>query len=91
MAGSDRLAAFMFHPFFFFPHRGGRCLVLVGRFIPRRLFTSQLFESQALASDVLRGLDKPIRIVAFAVIEYETLFVKIAEKMKRFYRNNRCL
>jgi hypothetical protein len=59
----------------------------VARFIPRRLFASQLFESQPLASHVLRGFDKAIRVITLAVIESETLLVKVAKKVKWFDRN----
>src|SRR5258705_1163425 len=75
------------YAFRFFPRLGGRCLVLVARFIPLRLLASQLLESETFASDVLSGFDKAIRVIAFAVIESECLFVKVSEKVKRFDRN----
>jgi len=86
-ADFNRVSAFMLQPFFFFPRRGGRCAVSVGRFIPPRLFASQFPIGNALASDALRGLDEPIRIIALAVVESKALLVKVAEQMKRFYRN----
>lgn len=79
----------MFHPFFFLPRFGAprRGVTSVARFIPRRLFASQLLESQTLASDVLRCLEKAIRIVALAVVEPKALFIEITKKMKWLYRN----
>ena len=42
---------FMFHPLFFLPRRGGRCFVLVGRFIPLWSFASQFVKGQTLSGD----------------------------------------
>lgn len=59
----------------------------MARFIPLRLFASQFFVGNALASDVLRGLDEAIRIGALAVVESKRLFVKVAKQVERFNRN----
>src|SRR6266516_3332283 len=84
-----RVAGFMFQPFFFLPRFGAprRGVTSVARFIPRRLFASQLLESQTLAHDVTRSLDEAFRVLNLAVIESESLLVKVAEKMKWLYRN----
>jgi hypothetical protein len=77
----------MYHPFFFFPRRGGRCRVLVGRFIPPRLFASQFVKGQSLASDSQRSLNETIRVSRLASVEPEALLVKVAEQVKRFNAN----
>jgi hypothetical protein len=46
--------------FFLFPRLGALRFDSVARFIPRRLFASQLLIGDALVSDVLRGLDESI-------------------------------
>src|SRR5688572_8010627 len=59
----------------------------VARFIPRRLFASQLFESQPLACDVLGSFKKTIRVIALAIVETERLFVKVTEQVVRLNRD----
>lgn len=56
----------------------------MARFIPRRLFASQLFESEPLARDLRCRLEKAIRVSALAVVKSKSLFVEVAEEVKWF-------
>src|SRR6266496_2005717 len=88
--GGGLILGFFTYTFFRLPRfwRGSfrPCQFLMTR-LCFRFLADQFFISKAFASKRSRRFYKPISISSFAGVESKSLFVKITEQVKRFYRN----